>query len=187
MIQASSAADLAAVRGWIALFRGDLAGAAERFREAGPFAGARAEATRRTTAVALVQRIRVDRSPALGSAFLALERGDTAAAVSGLEHAARGLAAVDGRGDVLAFAGQLAAAQGDRRAEALLTEALAADSAGPSAPAAEYALAEVLAESGRVAEALARLEHVILAQPNSAVIPLARRLRDRLRGAVPNS
>lgn len=177
----------AALRGWLALFRGDLEGAAARFRDAGPFAGARGEATRRTTAVALVERVGVHQSTALGAAFLALEREDTVAAVGAFERAARGLPALGGRGDVLAFAGQLAADARDRRAEALLEAALAADSAGPAAPAAEYALAELLAGSGRITAALARLEHAILAQPGSAVIPLARRLRDRLRGAVPSS
>lgn len=177
----------AALRGWLALFRGDLVGAAARFREAGPFAGARPDATRRTMAVALVQRIGVPQSTALGAAFFALEREDTAAAVGAFENAARSLPATGGRGDVLAFAGQLAADAHDGRAEPLLTAALAADSAGPAAPAAEYALAELLAGAGRIAEALARLEHVILAQPGSAVIPLARRLRDRLRGVVPSS
>jgi tetratricopeptide (TPR) repeat protein len=186
-LAADSGLTTGAVRGWIALFRGNLKDAAARFREVGPLAGSRGEATQRTSAVALVERVRVERLPALGAAFLALERGDTAAAVEEMEQAARRLPAAGGRGDVLAFAGQVAAATGDRRAESLLTAALAADSAGPAAPAAEYALAEVLAASGRVQEALARLEHVILAQPNSAVVPLARRLRDRLRGAVPSS
>lgn len=184
---ADSGVTTAALRGWIALFRGDLATAGARFREAGPFAGARDDATRRTTAVALLQRVRAPRSTDVGTAFLALELGDTAASVGAFERAARSFPPEGGRGDVLAFAGQLAADAHDRRAEALLQAALVADSAGPSAPAAEYALAELLARTGRTAEALARLEHLILSQPTSAVIPLARRLRDRLRGAVPSS
>jgi tetratricopeptide (TPR) repeat protein len=184
---ADSSVATAALRGWIALYRGDLAGAGARFREAGPYAGAREEATRRTAAVALIQRVPTPSSTDLGAGFLALEQGDTASAVGAFEHAARRLSPAGGRGDVLAFAGQLAAAVHDRRAADLLEAALAADSAGPSAPAAEYALAEVLAAAGKVPEALARLEHLILSQPSSAVIPLARRLRDRLRGAVPSS
>ena len=46
-----------AVRGWIALYLGNLDAAAEHFREAGPFTGTRAEATQRTETLSLLQHI----------------------------------------------------------------------------------------------------------------------------------
>jgi tetratricopeptide (TPR) repeat protein len=176
-----------AVHGWVALFRGDLAEAASRFRVAGPYSGSRSDATRRTGVLALIQRIESERAPALGSALLALARGDTADAVQRLERVARDLPAAGGRADLLGFAGQLAADQGDARADGLLRAAIQADSVGPAAPAAMLALAELAWRQGRAAEAVARLEHLILAYPQSALIPQARRLLDRVRGAVPNS
>lgn len=74
-----------------------------------------------------------------------------------------------------------------RRAEALLLGALAADSSGPAAPAAELRLARVYALTGRRTEAALRLERLILAHPESAVVPQARRLLDQVRGAIPQS
>ena len=66
-------------------------------------------------------------------------------------------------------------------------EALQADSMGPSAPTAEYSLGVVLADSGREDAAAERLEHMILTHPGSALVPEARRLLDRVRGAIPNN
>jgi hypothetical protein len=104
-----------------------------------------------------------------------------------LERMARDLPAMGGRADLLAFAGQLAAEQGHAKAGALLEAAIAADSLGPAAPAALLTLAELAWRQGRSADAVTRLEHLILTYPQSAVIPQARRLLDRVRGAVPNS
>jgi tetratricopeptide (TPR) repeat protein len=176
-----------ALRGWLALYRGALAEAVERFRAAGPYAGDRADATRRTVAAALLQRLAVEREPDVGAGFLAVARGDTAAAIERFERAARRLAPESGRADLLAFAGRLAVDARDARAADLLIEALAADSTGPAAPAAEVGLAELAWRAGRAEEARERLERVILEYPESAVVPLARRLLDRVRGGVPNS
>ncbi len=182
-----STVEAEALRGWLALFRGDLGGAVERFREAGPFTGSREEATRRTVAAALAQRLGAAEAPRVGQAFHALERGDTAAAVGRFREAADGFAAAGGRGDLLAFAGQLALWSGDKRADALFTAALAADSIGPAAPVAELGLAELAWHAGDAESARRRLERLILAYPASAVVPEARRLLDRVRGGVPNS
>jgi len=176
-----------AIHGWLALFRGDLADAVLRFRIAGPYSGSRSDATRRTGVLALIQRMELERAPALGAAFLTLARGDTAGAMEQLERMARDLPAMGGRADLLAFAGQLAAEQGHAKAGALLEAAIAADSLGPAAPAALLTLAELAWRQGRSADAVTRLEHLILTYPQSAVIPQARRLLDRVRGAVPNS
>ena len=176
----------AAVRGWIALYRGDLGLAREQLRAAGPYTGSREEATRRMSMLVLVERIGTDRLPEFGRAMLALARGDTMQALADLEAAARRLSLASGRADVLGFAGEVALARRDyQAAEDLLVRALAADSVGPAAPAAELALARVQAETGRTEVAIHQLEHLILAHPQSAMVPQARRLRDRLRGVVP--
>ena len=187
LLGADSTVDAAALRGWLALYRGDLGGAVERFREAGPFTGSRDEATRRTVAAALAQRLGPGAAPTVGEAFHALERGDTTAAIGQFAAAADGFPAAEGRGDLLAFAGQLALRSGDARAEPLFAAALAADTVGPAAPVAELGLADLAWRAGRPAEARERLERIILAYPASAVVPEARRLLDRVRGGVPNS
>ncbi len=175
-----------AVRGWIALYRGDLATARARFREAGPYSGTREQATLRIGTLVLLERVAADTVPQLGRAMQDLARGDTASAVGGLAQAGRDLPARGGRAEVLAFAGRLALARHDvAGARTLLDEALAADSSAPSAPAAELALASAEAQAGRQDQATQRLEHLILAYPESAIVPQARRMLDRLRGAVP--
>jgi tetratricopeptide (TPR) repeat protein len=176
-----------ALRGWIALFRGDVDRAVEHFRDAGPFAGSREEATRRTTAAALAQRLGGARAPDVGRALLLAVQGDTAGAIERLERAAGRFPPAGGRADLLAYAGQLALESADPRATPLLHAALVADSAGPTAPASELGLAELAWRGGRSDEARRRLERVILDYPKSAVVPQARRLLDRVRGAVPNS
>ena len=60
-----------ALAGRIRLYQGDIAGAIERFKAAGPYAGDRAEATERTVLLALLQPIEADSLPALGAALLA--------------------------------------------------------------------------------------------------------------------
>jgi tetratricopeptide (TPR) repeat protein len=185
-LAADSSVAAAAVRGWIALYRGDLAAARARFREAGPYSGPREEATRRMGTLVLLERVDSDRLPDLGHAMEGLAGGDTASAVAGLVQAAGRLPANGGRAEVLAFAGQLALARHDAAtAQSVLGEALAADSAAPSAPAAMLALAAADAQTGRPQQATQRLEHLILAYPESAIVPQARRMLDQLRGAVP--
>ncbi len=63
----------------------------------------------------------------------------------------------------------------------------AGDSAGAAAPAAELAWAQLLLRQNRPADAVAHLEHLILTYPESAVVPEARRLLDKAKGAVPRS
>ncbi len=188
LLEGDSSIGTQAVLGWVRLYQGDLAAATELFRAAGPFALSREEATRRTSMIALLQRIRSDSAPDLGAALLWLVKGDTARAVASLSETARGLPADGGQADLLALAGDLARAAHDYgRAERLLGEALAADSLGPAAPVAEYALAVVLAETDRTDLAVRRLEHLILSHTASAVVPEARRMLNQLQGAIPQS
>lgn len=174
------------VRGWIALYRGDLAPARAWLAAAGPYTGSRQDATRRMGVLVLLERLQAERLPEFGRAMQELARGDTVSAVAGLRRAAERLAPSGGRADLLGFAGELALAHRDyESAEELLAASLAADSVGPNAPAAQFALAEVQAETGRTELASRQLEHLILAYRESALLPQARRLLDRLRGAVP--
>jgi tetratricopeptide (TPR) repeat protein len=188
LIGADSSVGAQAVRGWIALYRGDLRGATELFRGAGPYAQSREEATRRTAILALIQRVQPDSVPKLGEALLKVVRRDSSGGVRDLVRVARDLPQGGGRAAVLGYAGELAVATGDyERAGPILLEAIQVDSAGAAAPAAEYALAFSYAQLGRTDAAIEHLEHLILTYAESAVVPQARRLLDQVRGMIPKS
>jgi hypothetical protein len=187
LLAGDSTVDGLALQGRLRLYRGDLAGAITRFRAAGPFAGDRSEATERTALLALLQPIQADTLPALGAAFLALARGDTARAVGGLAAIGRDLAPARGGAEIQLFAGRLAAASGRGDEAERLYRAAAVPTAPGTAPAAELALAELWLEQRKPAEAVAQLEHLILTYPSSALVPQARRRLDEARGAVPQT
>ncbi|PYP39276.1 MAG: hypothetical protein DMD48_07250 [Gemmatimonadetes bacterium] len=183
-----------AQRGWIALYRGNLKGAMEAFRVAGPYAADRAAATERTAMMALLQPIQEESSPELGAALLTLARGDSVAGVAALRRAASRLPVQGGRLEVLLLAGQVAAQKaggggGDQEATAvaLFDEIVRAGGEGAAPPAAELEWARLLVRTGRSAEAVPHLEHLILTYPNSAFVPEARRVLERARGAIPKS
>ena len=180
-----------AQHGWIALYRGNLTGAMEAFRLAGPYATDRAAATERTAMIALLQHIEEESSPELGAALFTLARGDSAAAIVALRRAASRLSAQGGRLEVLLLAGQVAARTGgtqDATAIALFDEIVRAGGAESAAPpAAELEWARLLVRNGQSAEAIPHLEHLILTYPNSAFVPEARRVLERARGAIPKS
>jgi hypothetical protein len=184
---ADTSVDGLALSGRIRLYRGDIAGALEQFKAAGPYAGDRADATRRTTLLALLQPIQADTLPGLGQAMLRLEQGDTAEASAGLERVAAELAPQHGGAELNLLAGRLLAATGrTAEAERLLRAATTREAPG-TAPAAELALAELLLSSKRPGEAVEVLEHLILTYSQSAVVPQARRKLDEARGAVPKT
>lgn len=186
LVAADSSVEALALRGRIALFRGDLGAARELLREAGPFAGDRADATQRVGVLGLLQVVQVDTLESLGTALLRLEQGDSATAARLVEQAAQGLPPDHGGAELLLLAGQIQAglnrvAEADRLLRAAIEQNVAASSA-----AAEYALAGMLLRQGSNAQAITALEHLLLTWPTSAVVPEARRLRDRARGAVPS-
>lgn len=187
IVAGDSSVASSAIRGWVALYRGELGAAGERFGEAGPFSGTRAEATERTAAIALIERLGPDRRPEIGSGLFAVARGDTARGINILARAARALPARGGRGDLLTYAGMLALAGDPEAAGGLFRAALSADESGPAAPQALLGLADAGLRMGRVAEAVEYLEHLILVHGESALVPQARRLLDQARGVVPRS
>lgn len=182
-----STVDGFALGGRIRLYRGDLRGALEAFKLAGPYAGDRADATRRTLLLALLQPIRQDSLRALGDALLALEQGDTARAVGGLDAVADDLPGAQGGAEVRLLAGRLSQARGDVELAERLYRAAASGEAPATGPAAELALAELLLQTQRGEEAVTLLEHLILTYPESALVPQARRRLDQARGAVPQT
>jgi tetratricopeptide (TPR) repeat protein len=186
-IAADTSVDGLALSGRIRLYRGDIAGAIERFRAAGPYAGDRTDATRRTALLALLQPIETDSLPGLGQALLRLEQGDTAEATAGLERTAAELPPEQGGAELNLLAGRLLAASGRAAdAERLFRAAMNRQAAG-TAPAAEFALAELLLSTRRAPEAVELLEHLLLTYPESALVPQARRKLDEARGAVPKT
>ena len=176
-----------ALAGWIRLYRGDLKGAVEGFKNAGPYAGERADATRRTVVLAMLQPIDADTLRALGAALLKLEQGDTTAAVTALEGVAERLPPAKGGAEVRLLAGRLSKSRDDPELAERLYRAAASREAPATVPAAELALAELLLERRRAEEAVAQLEHLILTYPESALVPQARRMLDQARGAVPRT
>jgi tetratricopeptide (TPR) repeat protein len=184
---ADSTVEALALAGRIRLYHGDVAGAVDRLRKAGPYAGDRADATERTALLALLQPIESDSLALLGRGMLQLERGDTSHAVGTLEEVSRGLPAGKGGAGVAFFAGRLAEAQGHHSDAERLFHSAAASAAPGTAPAAELALGELFLSQDRASDAVTQLEHLILTYPESALVPQARRRLDQARGAVPKT
>jgi Flp pilus assembly protein TadD len=185
-IAADSSVEGLALSGRIHLYRGDIRGAVERFKAAGPYTGDRVETTHRTALLALLQPLQTDSLPALGQALLQLEQGDTAQAATALEQVAAHLPPQHGGAELNLLAGRLSLAGKPVEAERLF-RAAAAGEAPVAAPAAELALAELLVSTHRAGEAVDVLEHLILTYPQSALVPQARRKLDEARGAVPKT
>src|SRR6266550_742849 len=197
VLRADSSVDALALRGWVALYSGDLKGAQQLFRAAGPYAGDRRDATDRSGALALLQGLPGDRFPELGRALLLIARGDSVHGVPGLRLAAARLGQGGGGGGegraeilLLLLAGRIAVRLDtlqQRTALALFAEVAGMPGKSAAAPAAELEWARLLLRQQKPAEAIAHLEHLILAYPESAVVPEARRELERARGAIPKS
>jgi tetratricopeptide (TPR) repeat protein len=184
LIASDSTVDGFALAGHLALLRGDVAGARTHFQSAGPYAGTREESTIRTSLLALLQPLEADTVPALGTAFLALERGDTTAAIAALDQATRGLEPEKGSAQLGLFSAQLSWGAGTTADAERRFRRVAATEVAAAAPAAELDLARLLIQLRRPAEAITQLEHLILTYPRSALIPQARRLLDEARTAL---
>ncbi|HEU4628369.1 MAG TPA: hypothetical protein VFS08_01450, partial [Gemmatimonadaceae bacterium] len=167
------------IRGWVALYEGDLARARTLLHGATQRRGADA-----VTALALLGRTAADSSAEAGAAFLALARGDSAGAAAHFEAAAATLG--DAAPLLLGTAARVSLARGDTaRAEGLWQRILATYAGSPEAAEAELAWARALRRRGDVAAAASHLEHLILTYPESALVPQARRELELARGRVP--
>ena len=168
------------VSGWLSLYSGDLAGARRTLRVRGR------TTPELVTALALLSRTKADSSAAAGNAFLTLARGDTLRAAVAFEEAA--VALPDARTLLLAIAARLHTVTGDEaRAVLLWSELATKDATAPEAPEANLEWARALRRAGRHADAVTRLEHLILTYPNSALVPQARRELELARVAVPRA
>jgi tetratricopeptide (TPR) repeat protein len=173
------------VRGWVALYGGRLAEGREALRSTGAMAGEAGGAAARAATVALLDAVGRDSLPALGAALLLAVRGDSLAAARALVRVARQVGG-DGEPALLAWAARYAAAGGDiAAAEAQWREIADRFPTSGQAAGAELALARSLASRGDLQGARDRLEAMILAHPESALVPEARRELDRVRGMVP--
>jgi tetratricopeptide (TPR) repeat protein len=166
--------------GWISLYEGDLRSARrilKRSSETDPDL---------LLALALLGRTKVDSAPDVGSAFLALARGDSTAAATKLEAAAPQVP--DAGAILLNAAARIVAARHDDSAAIALWQRTVNDyAAAPEAAEAELEWARALRRHGDTAAAVQRLEHMILTYPRSALVPQARRELDLARQSVPST
>jgi tetratricopeptide (TPR) repeat protein len=178
LLGSDATSEASEVSGWLSLYSGDLAAARKTLRARGR------TTSELVTALALLARTKAERSPEAGNAFLSLARGDTARAAVEFEEAANAIE--DARTLLIAVAARLyGAMRDDARAMTLWSELATRASEAPEAPEANLEWARALRRAGRHADAVARLEHLILTYPNSALVPQARRELELARGAIP--
>jgi tetratricopeptide (TPR) repeat protein len=171
-------ADSSEAAGWLALYEGRLGAARSMLKTS------RTPNADLATAMGIVARIKGDDAPVLGAAFLALARGDSAAASKKFVDAAAQHTEVAPA--LLLIAARLRVSHPD---EAIpIWQRIVADYVGtPEAVESELEWARVLRKRGDATGAVAHLEHLILSAPQSALLPQARRELDLARGAVPPS
>jgi len=179
---AGTEGDSSDAAGWLALYEGNLRTARVLLRTS-------AETTPElATALAIVARIRADSAPALGKAFLLLARNDSVGAATAFAEAAERQASADAASLLLATAAQLRSAlKDDAQAIVLWRRIVEQQSTTPEAPSAELEWARALRRHGDAAGAVARLEHLILTYPQSALVPQARRELDLARSGIPGT
>jgi tetratricopeptide (TPR) repeat protein len=163
---------------WMALYEGDLKTARTGLRRLD-------DLTRDAVlAMSVLSRTRGERSEGIGRAFLALARSDTAAAAKEFEATAKDVA--DASPLLLAIAARLYRSTSDSaRSEVIWDNLIKNYSQSPEAAESDLEWAKVLRRRGNSAEAIARLEHLILTYPQSALVPQARRELEIAKGVVP--
>ena len=163
---------------WMALYEGDLKTARTGLR--------RLDEVNRDAVLALsvLARTRGEKSEGIGRAFLALARADTAAAAKEFESTAKDV--VDASPLLLAIAARLYRSTSDSaRSEVLWDQLITSHTQSPEAAEADLEWAKVLRRQGNGAAAIARLEHLILTYPQSALVPQARREMELAKGTIP--
>jgi hypothetical protein len=179
---AGAEGDSSDAAGWLALYEGNLRTARVLLRTS-------TETTPElATALAIVARIHADSAPSLGRAFLMLARNDTAGAAAAFVEAADRQGSGEAASLLLATAAQLRSAlRDDTQAIAIWKRIVEQQSSTPEAPSAELEWARALRRHGDSAGAVARLEHLILTYPQSALVPQARRELDLARAGIPGA
>jgi hypothetical protein len=182
LASAGTEGDSSDAAGWLALYEGNLRTARVLLRTS-------PEATPElASALAIIARIHTDSAPALGRAFLMLARNDSAGAATAFVEAADRQAAADATSILLSTAAQLRSAlHDDTQAIAIWRRIVEQQAPTPEAPSAELEWARVLRRHGDPAGAVARLEHLILTYPQSALVPQARRELDLARASIPGA
>ncbi|HEY2065053.1 MAG TPA: hypothetical protein VGG84_03780 [Gemmatimonadaceae bacterium] len=177
---AGGGADSSDAAGWLALYEGRLGDARALLKSA------RDASPELALALGIVARTRGDSAQRLGSAFLTLARGDTAAAADRFVDAAE--EHPEAASAIVLAAARLHAAHGDADAAIALWRRLVGSYPDqPEAAEAELEWARTLRRRGDNAAATAHLEHLILSAPQSALLPQARRELELARGTVPPS
>jgi tetratricopeptide (TPR) repeat protein len=171
-------ADSSDTAGWLALYGGDIKTARSLLRSG-------SESTPELAlALGTVARIKADRAPAVGTAFLTLARGDTTGAAKGFVGAAA--ETPDAASTLLSIAAQLyTSKQADTSAIDLWKQILTKYPDSAEAPEAELAWARSLIRKKDQKGAIERLEHLILTYPTSALLPQARRELDLAKRIIP--
>jgi tetratricopeptide (TPR) repeat protein len=160
--------------GWIALYDGDLATARKRLVRAA------SQRTELVDALGLLARIRLDRSPTLGAAFLAMAKRDSAGAAKMLVTLADSVG--QAAPAVLSHAARLLpAASAPRLWDRIVREY----PKSPEAPESLLAWARALRDAGDRPAAIAKLEQMLVDYTDSALSPQGRRELERLKGQVP--
>lgn len=179
---AGTEGDSSDAAGWLALYEGNLRTARVLLRTS-------TETTPElATALAIIARIHADSAPALGRAFLMLARNDSVSAATAFVEAADRQLSGDVTSLLLATAAQLRSAmKDDTQAIALWRRIVEQQGSTPEAPSAELEWARALRRRGDMAGAVARLEHLILTYPQSALVPQARRELDLARADIPGT
>lgn len=162
-----------AVGGWLALYDGDLV-TARRALRFGDVAAPEA-----VQALALLTRTRAEKSTAVGAAFLALARADSAAAVRELLAATEQLS--DAAPLLVAMAARIETTRGaDARALPLWTRVAESYEAAPEAAEARLEWGRLLKRRGDARAARTQFETLMINYPTSALVPQARRELDAL-------
>jgi tetratricopeptide (TPR) repeat protein len=164
--------------GWLALYDGNLKTARALLR------GGTESTPELALALGLIARFKADTSPAIGKAFLALARGDSAGAAQQFVDAAEKTPQV--RSALLTTAAQIQTARkNDVAAVELWKRIVDSEKDSPEAPQAELEWARILRRTGDNAGAQQHLEHMILTYPTSALVPQARRELELAKSAIP--
>ena len=163
---------------WMALYEGDLKTARtglRRLDELTPDA---------VLALSVLARTRGEKSVGIGRAFLALARSDTAAAAAVFESTATEVP--DASPLLLAVAARLYRSTSDSaKSEVIWDSLIKTHTQSPEAAEADLEWAKVLRRKGKGPDAIARLEHLILTYPQSALVPQARRELELAKGTIP--